>query len=109
MGHIVPGGAADVDGRLRPGDEILYVDGQLVIGSSHHKVVQLMGQAAIGGQVSLGIRRRQGAPVTQGECWSSAYNYSQLQLASSSVSCNNKVHVCTHHCYFLTNVFVLEM
>ena len=58
VGHIVPGGAADVDARLRPYDEIIYVDGLCVIGASHHKVVQIMGQAAITGHVTLGVRRR---------------------------------------------------
>ncbi|XP_064633877.1 membrane-associated guanylate kinase, WW and PDZ domain-containing protein 2-like isoform X4 [Lineus longissimus] len=58
VGHIVPGGAADVDGRLRTGDEITYVDGHAVIGCSHHKVVHLMGSAASAGRVSLGIKRR---------------------------------------------------
>ncbi|XP_037088645.1 membrane-associated guanylate kinase, WW and PDZ domain-containing protein 1-like [Pollicipes pollicipes] len=58
IGHIVPGGAADVDGRLQSGDEIIYVDGQLVIGSSHHHAVQLMSQASSNGRVQLGIRRR---------------------------------------------------
>ena len=58
VGHIVPGGAADLDGRLRTGDEILFCDGVCVINSSHHKVVQLMGNAGFRGQVSLGVRRR---------------------------------------------------
>ncbi|XP_070557656.1 membrane-associated guanylate kinase, WW and PDZ domain-containing protein 2-like isoform X2 [Ptychodera flava] len=58
VGAIIPGGAADVDGRLSSGDEILYVDGNSVIGSSHHKVVSMMGNAALAGRVSLGIRRR---------------------------------------------------
>ncbi|KAF0314317.1 Membrane-associated guanylate kinase, WW and PDZ domain-containing protein 2 [Amphibalanus amphitrite] len=58
IGHIVPGGAADVDGRLQTGDEIIYVDGQLVVGSSHHLAVQLMSQASAAGRVQLGIRRR---------------------------------------------------
>ncbi|XP_046407318.1 membrane-associated guanylate kinase, WW and PDZ domain-containing protein 2-like isoform X2 [Ischnura elegans] len=58
IGHIVPGGAADVDGRLCTGDEIVSVDGQSVLTTSHHHVVQLMGHAASNGQVTLGIRRR---------------------------------------------------
>lgn len=63
VGHIVPGGAADLDGRLRTGDEIISVDSMSVLGSSHHKVVQLMGQAALNGRVSLGVRRRVGQPT----------------------------------------------
>ncbi|KAL1416190.1 hypothetical protein MTO96_006453 [Rhipicephalus appendiculatus] len=31
IGHIVPGGAADLDGRLMTGDEIVFVDGQNVL------------------------------------------------------------------------------
>ncbi|XP_052779878.1 membrane-associated guanylate kinase, WW and PDZ domain-containing protein 3-like isoform X3 [Mya arenaria] len=58
VGHIVPGGAADIDGRLRTHDEILFCDGVCVINASHHKVVQLMGNASQRGQVSLGVRRR---------------------------------------------------
>ena len=57
IGHIVPGGAADVDGRLRTGDEILSVDGMSVVHTSHHHVVQLMGAAALNGRVTIGVRR----------------------------------------------------
>ena len=35
IGHIVPGGSADLDGRVMSGDEIVCVDGQMVLGSSH--------------------------------------------------------------------------
>jgi len=59
IGHIVPGGAADLDGRLFSGDEIVGVDGQSVLGASHHVVVGMMGQAAQRGQVALTVRRRQ--------------------------------------------------
>lgn len=52
------GGAADLDGRLCTGDEILSVDGQSVMNTSHHHVVQLMGKAATNGSVAIGIRRR---------------------------------------------------
>ncbi|XP_067134043.1 membrane-associated guanylate kinase, WW and PDZ domain-containing protein 1-like isoform X4 [Centruroides vittatus] len=58
IGHIVPNGAADLDGRLRSGDEIISVDNQSVINTSHHHVVQLMGSAAVTGRVTLGIRRQ---------------------------------------------------
>ncbi|XP_052822840.1 membrane-associated guanylate kinase, WW and PDZ domain-containing protein 1 isoform X2 [Octopus bimaculoides] len=58
VGHIVPGGAADLDGRLRTGDEIIYVDSHCVLNASHHRVVQLMGCAALNGRVSLRVRRR---------------------------------------------------
>lgn len=58
IGHIVPGGAADLDGRINTGDEILSVDGHSVVKASHHQVVQLMGSAAARGRVSLRLRRR---------------------------------------------------
>ena len=58
----MPGGAAEVDGRLLAGDEIMYVNGQCVGGSSHHRVVQLMGQSGVRGVVSLVVRRRLGGP-----------------------------------------------
>lgn len=58
VGDIVAGGAAELDGRLRAGDEILYVDGQCVIGASHRRVVQLMGHSGAQGTVTLGVRRR---------------------------------------------------
>ncbi|XP_072026608.1 membrane-associated guanylate kinase, WW and PDZ domain-containing protein 2-like isoform X3 [Amphiura filiformis] len=58
IGTITPGGAADVDGRLLTGDELLYVDGQTVVSASHRKVVTLMKNANDAGRVSLGIKRR---------------------------------------------------
>ena len=48
-----------MDGRLFSGDEIVAVDGQSVLGASHHVVVGMMGAAAQRGQVQLTIRRRQ--------------------------------------------------
>ncbi|XP_066588814.1 membrane-associated guanylate kinase, WW and PDZ domain-containing protein 1-like isoform X2 [Prorops nasuta] len=58
VGHIVPGGAADLDNRLNTGDLIMSVDGESVMNCSHHHVVQLMIAAAQNGRVTLGIRRR---------------------------------------------------
>ncbi|XP_013385356.1 membrane-associated guanylate kinase, WW and PDZ domain-containing protein 1 isoform X2 [Lingula anatina] len=58
VGHIVPGGASEMDGRLRTGDEIVTVDGQPVLNASHHKVVELMGAAGQKGCVTLVVRRR---------------------------------------------------
>ncbi|XP_072328427.1 membrane-associated guanylate kinase, WW and PDZ domain-containing protein 1b isoform X10 [Scyliorhinus torazame] len=58
IGHIVPLGAADADGRLRSGDELICVDGTAVVGKSHQLVVQLMQQAAKQGHVNLTVRRK---------------------------------------------------
>uniref|UniRef100_A0AAR2KZC8 Membrane-associated guanylate kinase, WW and PDZ domain-containing protein 1 n=1 Tax=Pygocentrus nattereri TaxID=42514 RepID=A0AAR2KZC8_PYGNA len=56
IGHIVKYGAADEDGRLRSGDELICVDGTAVVGKSHQLVVQLMQQAAKQGHVNLTVR-----------------------------------------------------
>ncbi|XP_034023496.1 membrane-associated guanylate kinase, WW and PDZ domain-containing protein 1-like [Thalassophryne amazonica] len=58
IGHIVKYGAADEDGRLRSGDELICVDGTQVVGKSHQLVVQLMQQAAKQGHVNLTVRRK---------------------------------------------------
>lgn len=63
VGHIVPGGAADLDGRINTGDEILSVDGHSVLKASHHQVVQLMQGAAMRGRVTLLLRRRPPQPM----------------------------------------------
>ncbi|XP_030561148.1 membrane-associated guanylate kinase, WW and PDZ domain-containing protein 1 [Drosophila novamexicana] len=64
VGHIVPGGAADNDHRIATGDEILSIDGINVLNSSHHKVVSLVGESAVRGQVTMILRRRR-APLLQ--------------------------------------------
>ncbi|KAG8191377.1 hypothetical protein JTE90_006121 [Oedothorax gibbosus] len=56
VGHLVPGGAAEVDGRVRTGDEIVSVEGAPVLSTSHHRVVQMVAGAAP--TVTLGLRRR---------------------------------------------------
>lgn len=66
MGHIVSGGAADLDGRIRSGDEIISVDGISVLKASHRQVVQLMNAAANRGQVNLLLRRRMYTPLVVG-------------------------------------------
>ncbi|XP_061534944.1 membrane-associated guanylate kinase, WW and PDZ domain-containing protein 1-like isoform X3 [Phycodurus eques] len=68
IGHIVKYGAADEDGRLRSGDELICVDGTAVVGKSHQLVVQLMQQAAKQGHVNLTVRRKTpGYPVSKGD------------------------------------------
>ncbi|XP_060713581.1 membrane-associated guanylate kinase, WW and PDZ domain-containing protein 1b isoform X1 [Tachysurus vachellii] len=65
IGHIVKYGAADEDGRLRSGDELICVDGTAVVGKSHQLVVQLMQQAAKQGHVNLTVRRKTGYGVNK--------------------------------------------
>ncbi|KAG9352888.1 hypothetical protein JZ751_017464, partial [Albula glossodonta] len=58
IGAIVPLGAAEKDGRLRAGDELVGIDGVLVKGQSHKQVLELMTNAARNGQVMLTVRRK---------------------------------------------------
>lgn len=51
-------GSADRDGRLHPGDELVYVDGVPVAGKTHRYVIDLMHHAARSGQVNLTVRRK---------------------------------------------------
>lgn len=80
IGHIVPGGAADIDGRLFSGDEIVAVNDNPVLNSSHHQVVSLMGQAANSGRVTLVIRRKIYQPGEECDVWS------VLELLTNSLS-----------------------
>ena len=57
VGHIVPRGAAALDGRLQTNDQLVAVEGVSVLGASHHSVVQLMARSAAAGRVRLSIRR----------------------------------------------------
>ncbi|XP_045884991.1 membrane-associated guanylate kinase, WW and PDZ domain-containing protein 3 isoform X1 [Micropterus dolomieu] len=58
IGAIVPNGAAEQDGRLRAGDELIGIDGVMVKGRSHKQVLDLMTNAARNGQVMLTVRRK---------------------------------------------------
>uniref|UniRef100_A0A8C5EE11 Membrane associated guanylate kinase, WW and PDZ domain containing 2a n=1 Tax=Gouania willdenowi TaxID=441366 RepID=A0A8C5EE11_GOUWI len=58
IGAIIEKSPADLDGRLRPGDELLFVDGIAVVGKTHRYVIDLMHAAARNGQVNMVIRRR---------------------------------------------------
>lgn len=80
IGHIVPGGAADVDGRLFSGDEIVAVDNSPVLNTSHHQVVSFMGQAAQSGRVTLTVRRR---IYQQGKQGQATYRYTGLDHENS--------------------------
>ncbi|XP_077120802.1 membrane-associated guanylate kinase, WW and PDZ domain-containing protein 2 isoform X5 [Ranitomeya variabilis] len=58
IGAVIAMGSADRDGRLRPGDELVYVDGIPVAGKTHRYVIDLMHNAARNGQVNLTVRRK---------------------------------------------------
>ncbi|XP_042598769.1 membrane-associated guanylate kinase, WW and PDZ domain-containing protein 2-like isoform X11 [Cyprinus carpio] len=58
IGAIIEKSPANKDGRLRPGDELMSVDGIPVAGKPHRYVIDLMHGAARTGQVKLTVRRR---------------------------------------------------
>ncbi|XP_051752181.1 LOW QUALITY PROTEIN: membrane-associated guanylate kinase, WW and PDZ domain-containing protein 3 [Ctenopharyngodon idella] len=69
IGAIIPQGAAEKEGRLRAGDELIGIDGIIVKGKSHKQVLDLMTNAARNGQVLLSVRRKviyRDAPVDVG-------------------------------------------
>ncbi|XP_076125587.1 uncharacterized protein LOC143105508 isoform X1 [Alosa pseudoharengus] len=55
---IMPLGAAERDGRLQAGDELICIDGTSITGYSHKEVVDLMTNAVHLGHVKLTIRRK---------------------------------------------------
>uniref|UniRef100_A0A9J7YP47 Membrane-associated guanylate kinase, WW and PDZ domain-containing protein 3 n=1 Tax=Cyprinus carpio carpio TaxID=630221 RepID=A0A9J7YP47_CYPCA len=58
IGAIIPQGAAEKEGRLRAGDELIGIDGITVKGKSHKQVLDLMTNAARNGQVLLSVCRK---------------------------------------------------
>ncbi|XP_029107857.1 membrane-associated guanylate kinase, WW and PDZ domain-containing protein 2-like isoform X7 [Scleropages formosus] len=58
IGAVIEQSPADRDGRLRPGDELVGVDGVTVAGRAHRHVIDLMHAAARNGEVRLTVRRR---------------------------------------------------
>ncbi len=58
VGFIVPNGSADIDGRLKPNDEIIMIDSENVVGASHKRVVKLMTIAALNRKVKLWVKRK---------------------------------------------------
>ncbi|MBN3320761.1 MAGI2 protein, partial [Atractosteus spatula] len=58
IGAIIEKSSADRDGRLRPGDELVFVDGIPVAGKTHRYVIDLMHGAARNGQVNLTVKRK---------------------------------------------------
>ncbi|KAI5109125.1 membrane-associated guanylate kinase, WW and PDZ domain-containing protein 3 isoform X2 [Silurus meridionalis] len=58
IGAIIAQGAAEKDGHLWAGDELMAIDGITVRGKSHKQVLDLMTNAARNGQVLLTVRRK---------------------------------------------------
>ena len=66
--NIVPGGVADRDGRLKVGDVLVRVNGELVVTYSHHKAVELFQSIPLHSEVELEMRHASSriAPDTSG-------------------------------------------
>uniref|UniRef100_A0A8C7YN95 Membrane-associated guanylate kinase, WW and PDZ domain-containing protein 3 n=1 Tax=Oryzias sinensis TaxID=183150 RepID=A0A8C7YN95_9TELE len=84
IGAIVPYGAAEKDGRLRAGDELLCIDGIPVKGKSHKQVLELMTNAARNGHVMLTVRRRFIDMTEEDDVAGEEANGPQSQQVSSS-------------------------
>ena len=55
VSQLVPGSAAEVDGRLREGAEIMEINGHNVIGLDREVVISYLKQIPQGGQVALQV------------------------------------------------------
>ncbi|XP_072223955.1 membrane-associated guanylate kinase, WW and PDZ domain-containing protein 3a isoform X1 [Leuresthes tenuis] len=88
IGAIVPLGAAEKDGRLRAGDELLCIDGVPVKGKSHKQVLELMTNAARNGQVMLTVRRKLAHTDAGGE---EGNSQQPQQVASALVNSSPKM------------------
>lgn len=60
---IAPGGPADLDGRLRSGDALLYINEQDVLGFTHDQVIELFQKIHPGETVRLRICRGYSLPA----------------------------------------------
>ncbi|XP_073802446.1 membrane-associated guanylate kinase, WW and PDZ domain-containing protein 2a isoform X3 [Danio rerio] len=93
IGAIIEKSPADKDGRLRPGDELISVDGIVVAGKPHRYVIDLMHGAARTGQVKLTVRRRvqpTGEPFPEnGRSPGSTQHSSPRSDFNSRMFCNN--------------------
>ena len=80
VGFIVPNGSADLDGRLKPNDEIIMIDNENVVGASHKRVVKLMTIAALNRKVKLWVKRKVPITTTSGKFNSADDLFEELLL-----------------------------
>ncbi|XP_036382724.1 PDZ domain-containing protein 2 [Megalops cyprinoides] len=61
VAHVEEGGATQRDGRLKAGDELLMINGQSLVGLSHHEAVAILRSSA--GLVQLVVASREESDV----------------------------------------------
>nr|CAD2208628.1 unnamed protein product [Meloidogyne enterolobii] len=78
IGSVIPGGAADLDGRMRVGDQIIEIDGETTLAMQHKQAVELIRQASTVGAVKLTLLRHRSPPPIAEE------NFGQLRRNGSA-------------------------
>lgn len=78
IGSVIPGGAADLDGRMHVGDQIVEIDGETTLAMQHKQAVELIRQASTVGAVKLTLLRQHSPPPMPDE------NYGQLRRNGSA-------------------------
>ncbi|XP_063696642.1 membrane-associated guanylate kinase, WW and PDZ domain-containing protein 1 isoform X2 [Culicoides brevitarsis] len=91
VGYIVPGGAADINGRIKTGDEILSINETSLKKLSHHHVVQLMLKAADRGHAFITIKRRISYPYDVFITRHENEGFGFVIISSSSHTCGSVI------------------
>lgn len=78
IGSVITGGAADLDGRMRVGDQIIEIDGETTMAMQHKQAVELIRQASTVGAVKLTLLRHRSPPPIIEE------NFGQLRRNGSA-------------------------
>ncbi|XP_043945001.1 syntaxin-binding protein 4-like [Protopterus annectens] len=86
--RIVPGGVAAIDGRLQPGDQILEVNGESLLGISIERAVDILRGASSTACMQLLITRDREARCEFGELMEKYGSHSNAGSARSSPVCH---------------------
>nr|XP_046196871.1 inaD-like protein [Oncorhynchus gorbuscha] len=95
---VDPQGAAGRDGRIRAGDELLEINGQILYGRSHQNATAILNRAPSKVQILLTRNKVALAQMTQGPMGgdsSSSFLHPSISLSSSSL--HPSIHVSSSH------------